>query len=436
MFGKGRRTGVAALLAGMSLAAISGCLSMGQNGMPNHALSNPDANPGCARCPSGQMTSAGATAAVPGDTGGIQRAAFFQEPTTDLYKLDPSRVDPSKMDLSKRTMPIHPGLPGAPGNPIPGPGPCPTELAPVSHPPYTIAPPDIITIDAVRLVPKPPYRVEPLEVLFINVTDTLPNQPISGAFVVSPEGTVNLGFDYGSVRVGGMSLDQIQTAVRTHLSRSLRNAQVTVALAQFRGLQQLRGEHLVRSDGTISLGTYGSVYVAGMTLGQAKCVIEKHLSEYLLNPQIAVDVFAYNSKVFYVIFDGGGFGQQVYRLPVTGNETVLDAIGFVQGLSPVSSKRRIWLARPSPVHNGCNQILPVDWNAITMAGSTATNYQIFPGDRVYVSADCLITVDNYLSKILAPVERVLGGILLGTTTAETFQNLRNGTGTGNAVLVP
>ncbi len=424
MTGHGRRTGVAASLFGCVLIVLSGCVNMGRDDGPNYAKQAPSANPGCARCgPTSPAGNAGPVAAPAPETSSVQRTAYFQDAT---------------IDSSKRMMPVHPGLPGSPGNPIPGPGPCPTELAPVSHPPYTIAPPDIISIDAVRLVPKPPYRVEPLEVLFINVTDTLPSQPITGAFVVSPEGTINLGFNYGTVRVGGLTLDQIQTSIRQHLGNILRNAQVTVALAQFRGLQQLRGEHLVRPDGTVGLGSYGSVYVAGMTLGQAKCVIEKHLSEYLLNPQISIDVFAYNSKVIYVIFDGAGFGQQVYRLPVTGNETVLDAIGMVQGLAAVSSTHRIWVARPSPASAGCNQILPVDWHAITMAGSTATNYQLFPGDRLYVSSDCLIRFDNYLSKILAPVERVLGATLLGTSVAQNFQNLRNGfsTGTGTSVLVP
>src|SRR5262249_6899553 len=157
-----------------------------------------------------------------------------------------------------------------------------------SHPPYTIAPPDILVIDAFRLIPKPPYRIEALEVLLVNVSDTLPNQPITGQYVVSPEGTINLGFTYGTVRVGGLTLDEAQKAIREHLGNILRAPQVTVALAQFRGLQQVRGEHLIRPDGTISLGTYGAVYVAGLTLGQAKCVIEKHLSEYLLNPQVSV----------------------------------------------------------------------------------------------------------------------------------------------------
>ena len=30
------------------------------------------------------------------------------------------------------------------------------------------------------------------------------------------------------------------------------------------------------------------------------------------------------------------------------------------------------------------QTLSVDWQAITQRGETATNYQILPGDRVYV----------------------------------------------------
>jgi len=252
-----------------------------------------------------------------------------------------------------------------------------TKLNKVSHPPYTIAPPDILVIDALRLIPKPPYKVEPLEILLIQVTGTLPKQDINGPFVVGPDGTINLGYGYGSVRVAGLTLEQIQLAIRTHLGNIIQGPQVSVALAQFRGMQQTRGEHLVRQDGTISLGTYGSVYVAGLTLGQAKWAIEQHLTKWLLNPEISIDVAAYNSKVYYVITDGGGYGQQVYRFPITGNETVLDAIAMIQGLPLVASKHRIWVARPAPDCVGCDQVLPVDWNAMTQGGSVRTNYQLF-----------------------------------------------------------
>jgi polysaccharide export outer membrane protein len=318
------------------------------------------------------------------------------------------------------------------GGPDGGPGPVPTEKQRTSLPPYTVAPPDILLIDSGRLIPKPPYRLEPLEVLIIQVTDTLPNQPITGPFVVTPEGTVNLGYSYGTLRVQGLTVEQIQKAIREHLSNVLRNPQVSVSLGAFRGLQQTRGEHLVRPDGTINLGTYGCVYVAGMTLGQIKCVIEKHLSDYVINPQVSVDVYSYNSQYYYVVFDGGGFGQQIYKLPITGNETVLDAIATVYGMPPVSSQWRVWVARPAPCGHPCDQILMVDWQAVVKGGSTCTNYQLFPGDRVYVDADCFIKLDNWIAKVVAPFERVLGVALLYGSVQNTFRNNNNGT----AFVVP
>jgi protein involved in polysaccharide export with SLBB domain len=278
--------------------------------------------------------------------------------------------------------------------------PLPTELRKVSHPPYMIEPPDILLIDSVRLVPRPPYRVEPLDILIIQASETIPNQPVAGSYTVSPDGTVNLGFTYGTVRVAGLSLEQAEAAIRQQLGRFIKNPQVAVVLGQFRGLQQTRGEHLVGPDGTVSLGTYGAVYVAGLTTMQAKLTIEQHLSRFLLDPEISLDVFAYNSKFYYVIADGGGCGQQIYKLPATGNETVLDALSNIGGLPMYSSKRKIWVARPAPPGHPCDQVLPVDWNAITQGGSTATNWQLFPGDRIYVKADCIAT-NNFLTRVRA-----------------------------------
>src|SRR5437867_4210849 len=145
-----------------------------------------------------------------------------------------------------------------------------------------------------------------------------------------------------------------------------------------------------------------------MTLAEARATIERFLSNYLLQPEISLDVLGYNSKVYYVILDNAGTGDVVYRFPVTGNETVLDAISQVNGLLLVSSKRDIWVARPSPDDGTGCQKLPVNWIAITQDGSTATNYQILPGDRVYVKGDKWYRTDNWLIKVLTPMERILG----------------------------
>src|SRR5207244_8737661 len=111
--------------------------------------------------------------------------------------------------------------------------------------------------------------------------------------------------------------------------------------------------------------------------------------KYMETPESSVNGAGSNSSVYYIIFDGAGHGEQVFRLSITGKETVLDAIGQVNGLSQVASRRRIWVARPA-LGDEEEIILPVDWKAITRAGGTDTNYQILPGDRVYVQAEPLI----------------------------------------------
>ncbi|MFM9058553.1 MAG: polysaccharide biosynthesis/export family protein [Planctomycetaceae bacterium] len=293
------------------------------------------------------------------------------------------------------------------------------ELAKVALPAYVIEPPDILLVDALRVVPKPPFRIQSFDTLQVIVEGTLLEQPINGLYVVEPGGMLDLGPSYGKVLVANQSLEEAQDSIFRHLKRILREPQVSITLAQAAGQQQVAGEHLVGPDGTINLGTYGSVYVTGMTINEAKAAIEKHLAQHLDAPLVSVDVFSYNSKVYYVITEGAGFGDNIARFPVTGNETVLDAIAQINGLSRLSSKD-VWIARPAPSQVGCDQVLPVDIDAIMKGASTATNYQIMPGDRVFIAQDQWIAFDSIVGKVTAPFERIMGFSLLGAQTVRTF----------------
>lgn len=316
--------------------------------------------------------------------------------------------------------------------PLPCRGPIPREKNMTFPTCYIIEPPDVLLVDAVRVIPKGPYHVEPLDILMIQVTPTLENQPITGPFQIGPDGSLALGYGYGSVRVRGLTLEQTVEAIRTALMRGgkIKDPQVSASLASFRGGQNVRGEHLVAMDGTITLGTYGCVNVIGLSLKQAKDAIERHLSNFLQDPEVSVRVSGYNSKVYYVIADGAGFGQSVYRIPITGNETVLDAISAIGGIPVSGSRKRIWLARPTPADRSNYIILPVDWDVISQAGSTRTNYQLFPGDRVFIGCDPLICFNNWTTKILAPIEQIFGVTLLGASTYDIIRygNQNNGGG--------
>jgi polysaccharide export outer membrane protein len=302
--------------------------------------------------------------------------------------------------------------PDAPAQP-----PAPSEADKTMHPAYLIEPPDVLWLEPVRVVPRPTYRIEDADVLAIQVAEDAAGRPISGRFGVRPDGTVHLGPTCGTVNVGGQTLEQAAETVRLHLAHVLREPQVAVALADFRGVQQTRGPRRVDADGAIDLGSYGRVSVAGLTLPQAKEAVERQLAKYLLNPEVSVAVTAPNSKVFYVILDGGVFGQQVFRFPVTGNDTVLDAVSRVSGRGPLASTPRVWLARPLPAARGSYQILPVRWHAMVAAGDTSTNYQLFPGDRVYVKASFPVAFHNYLEQMMAPVGQFFTGTLPDTDAA-------------------
>jgi polysaccharide export outer membrane protein len=208
--------------------------------------------------------------------------------------------------------------------------------------------------------------------------------------------------------------------------------------------QGLQGQHLVRPDGTISLGLHGSVFVAGMTIEQIKDAIAlqlqqgggpeapaKKLTLERIKRELDVDVLVYNSKFYYVITDGGGYGAQVLRLPITGNDSVLDALAQIGGLPSVASKKCMWVARATPGEVN-PKILPVDWCGLTQRGSAATNYQIYPNDRIFVQSDPWIRGDSFLAKRLSPVLRVFGATLLGASTVNTIKSgtTPGGGGTG------
>ena len=293
----------------------------------------------------------------------------------------------------------------------------PRELQKVSHPRYVIEPPDILQLDLITAVPKAPYKIRPLDVIGVTVPNALPGSTVSGPFSVGPDGTVDLGAPYGSVSVTGLTLEDARKAISKAIARELKDPIVTVSLVQARGTQQIRGLHIVRADGVVGLGSFGEVSVVGLSIAQAK---EAHLSKYFQDPEVALDVVGYNSKVYYVIFEYGGAGQQVVRLPATGNETVLDGISQVNGLPTVADPKRICLSRPGP--EGCApQMMPIDWRAIIQDGDTRTNYQILPGDRILIKAYPLVETDVKLARIISPIERMLGVTLLGSSTVNSIR---------------
>ncbi|HEY0981536.1 MULTISPECIES: polysaccharide biosynthesis/export family protein [unclassified Schlesneria] len=323
----------------------------------------------------------------------------------------------------------------------------PRELDKVNLPDYVVEPPDILLIQAMHTLRSPDARLIPGDRLQVRLKNGLPLdlpeddsisqsqrdaelqielgfKVLAGNYRVESSGALDFGPVYGKVHVAQMTAAEAEVAITRHLITNVgvKSPELSVELVDLEAPQPVSGEHLVRPDGRVSLGIYGEVYVAGMTLPEVRAAVTQQLAENgIQDPKVAVDVSTYNSKTYYIISDGGGFGEQVARFQYTGNETVLDAIAQINGLAEVSSKK-IWIARPSPSDSCAAQILEVEWEDITALGQTATNYQLMPGDRIYIQADHLVALNNKIEKIVAPVERLLGVSILG------FNVVRNSKG--------
>ena len=255
-------------------------------------------------------------------------------------------------------------------------------------------------------ISQPEYVVEPPDIIVVEVLEALPGRPITGERLVRPDGTISLSF-YGDVYVAGLDLTQIKEKILLHLRKYINDEVLGLAVED--------------ADGKLK-------------------IIEPKDSN-----RIFVDVISFNSKVYYVQGDVGVPG----RLPITGNETVLDAINYAGGLIPTASSVNIRLVRPAPPGACCEQTLPVNLAAIVNAGDPTTNYQMMPGDRLVVYRDPIVRTTVFLDRLASPFNSVLNSILQYSFTARTVKAINQpingnnlntgptrGTGASNGTLTP
>ena len=116
------------------------------------------------------------------------------------------------------------------------------------------------------------------------------------------------------------------------------------------------------------------------------------------NQRVYVDVESYNSKTYFVLGDFALPG----RLPITGNEMVLDAIEYAGGFSPTADPKSLRLIRPARAGKPA-KVYPIDVEAIQARGDSKANLQILPGDRLVVDRNPVVQATVELDRQAAPL---------------------------------
>jgi protein involved in polysaccharide export with SLBB domain len=149
---------------------------------------------------------------------------------------------------------------------------------------------------------------------------------------------------------------------------------------------RLPGDQPVMPDGTITLGRHGRLQVAGRTVEEIEAAVRPFIEAQARDPKekdvgpIVVRVVTRLSKVYYVLGEVNAPGA----FTMNGRETVLDGILAAGGLTERASRREIILSRPTRP-DGCRVVLPICYREIVQLGDTSTNYQLLPGDRIFVA---------------------------------------------------
>ncbi|MGL5207031.1 MAG: polysaccharide biosynthesis/export family protein [Acidaminococcaceae bacterium] len=139
------------------------------------------------------------------------------------------------------------------------------------------------------------------------------------------------------------------------------------------------GKYIVRPDGKLSFPLIGEVDSTGQTIAQFTQTLEQRFSEYLVKPQITVNIAQLGTTRVYVFGEVNKPG--LYEL--TKSHKLLDAIGAANGFTKDAAKKSVFLVHKD--HKG--EPLKLNLNDILKKGDVSQNHTLVEGDLLYLTSN-------------------------------------------------
>ena len=175
---------------------------------------------------------------------------------------------------------------------------------------------------------------------------------------------------------------------------------------------EFSGQYSVNSEGKIEYKFVGDVLVTGLTKAELEERLSGILSEYILEPDINVQIIAYLSKVFYVVGEVNRPGKFYMR----GN-TITIREALVQSGLPnyAAAMRRCRLVTPND--KGANNYVCVNVYELLYGGKLKENLEMKPGDVLYVPSTMVAKFIRIISPVTAAVSEAGGAAARGAGIA-------------------
>ncbi len=142
---------------------------------------------------------------------------------------------------------------------------------------------------------------------------------------------------------------------------------------------ELSKSYSIGADGRIDLGDYGNPRIEGKTLPAVVRLLSEETGTPA--PQVRVRVAEFRSQ--YLLLFGEVNGSQ-RSVPYRGQETVLDLLQRVGGITIGAEPRDVYVVRSHLGDNQRPEVFHVDLQAIVLKNDAKTNIRLLPYDQVYV----------------------------------------------------
>ena len=165
---------------------------------------------------------------------------------------------------------------------------------------------------------------------------------------------------------------------------------------------ELSVRHEIGPDGRIEMGEYGKLRIEGQTTAEIAKLIAQETGA---SPE-AVKVQVAEYRCQYVLLFGEVIGWQ-RSVPYRGQETVLDLLQRVGGITTGAEPKDVYVLRPHLGDNQRPEAFRVDLHAIVLKQDLKTNIRLQPFDQIYVGETRRAQIENALPPWMRPAYQAL-----------------------------
>jgi polysaccharide biosynthesis/export protein len=153
-----------------------------------------------------------------------------------------------------------------------------------------------------------------------------------------------------------------------------------------------RANITIPPDGVISYPQIGRLQVAGRTVPDIEKEVREKLMEYIIDPQVTVQLVASHSQKIFVVGDVNTPG--IYEM--TRRMTVTEALARAGYLTKYGDKKKIHVLRMQP--DGNTAAMPLNMKEVEQ-GKRQDLYLV-PGDTIVVPGNLFKTIDQVTGVVM------------------------------------